>query len=163
MRSFDLARYALASLLLAGCSSSQPSAPEGHSEEDKIHVGGAAMNIATLDVADELLLQRTHVEEGVRLLGQIVALLFLGADIHQADRRLRTLENVLCNDAAHHAVLKEMLRLGADVCPDVEQHARIRAELVAGDRAGARRAMTDHIAHAGRLLVEHLDGRRFWE
>jgi DNA-binding GntR family transcriptional regulator len=46
---------------------------------------------------------------------------------------------------------------------NVDEHERIGAALVAGDGAGARRAMTDHVAHAGRLLVEYLDDRRFWE
>ena len=46
---------------------------------------------------------------------------------------------------------------------NIEQHQRIRVALVANDGAGARRAMTDHVAHAGRLLVEYLDVRRFWE
>jgi DNA-binding GntR family transcriptional regulator len=44
---------------------------------------------------------------------------------------------------------------------NIDEHERIGAALVAGD--GARRAMTDHVAHAGRLLVEYLDDRRFWE
>jgi DNA-binding GntR family transcriptional regulator len=46
---------------------------------------------------------------------------------------------------------------------NVLEHEQIRATLVAGDGAGARRAMTDHVAHAGHLLVEYLDNRRFWE
>jgi len=46
---------------------------------------------------------------------------------------------------------------------NVDEHQRIAAALVAGDGAGARRAMTDHVAHAGRLLLEYLDERRFWE
>jgi DNA-binding GntR family transcriptional regulator len=46
---------------------------------------------------------------------------------------------------------------------NVDEHERISAALVAGDGAAARRAMTDHVAHAGRLLVEYLDDRRFWE
>jgi DNA-binding GntR family transcriptional regulator len=46
---------------------------------------------------------------------------------------------------------------------NVDEHERISAALVAGDAAAARRAMTDHVTHAGRLLVEYLDERRFWE
>ena len=46
---------------------------------------------------------------------------------------------------------------------NVAEHERIEAALVAGDGAGARRAMTDHIVHAGHLLIEYLDDRRFWE
>jgi DNA-binding GntR family transcriptional regulator len=45
---------------------------------------------------------------------------------------------------------------------NVIEHEAIRAALVAGDGPQARRAMTDHIAHAGQLLTEHLDRQRFW-
>jgi DNA-binding GntR family transcriptional regulator len=45
---------------------------------------------------------------------------------------------------------------------NVHEHEAIEAALAAGDGAGARRAMTDHIAHAGHLLIEHLDRQRFW-
>jgi DNA-binding GntR family transcriptional regulator len=45
---------------------------------------------------------------------------------------------------------------------NVEEHALVQAALAAGDGASARRTMTDHVAHAGRLLVEYLDDRRFW-
>jgi DNA-binding GntR family transcriptional regulator len=45
---------------------------------------------------------------------------------------------------------------------NVTEHDAIREALVAGRGADARRAMHDHIAHAGLLLIEHLDRRRFW-
>jgi DNA-binding GntR family transcriptional regulator len=45
---------------------------------------------------------------------------------------------------------------------NVSEHDAIRAALAAGDGPNARRAMTDHVAHAGLLLLEHLDRRRFW-
>jgi DNA-binding GntR family transcriptional regulator len=45
---------------------------------------------------------------------------------------------------------------------NVGEHEFLEAALAAGDGAGARRAMTDHVAHAGRLLLEYLDDRRFW-
>jgi DNA-binding GntR family transcriptional regulator len=45
---------------------------------------------------------------------------------------------------------------------NVHEHESIEVALDDGDGAGARRAMTDHIAHAGRLLLEHLDRQRFW-
>jgi DNA-binding GntR family transcriptional regulator len=45
---------------------------------------------------------------------------------------------------------------------NVDQHELVAAALAAGDGAGARRTMTDHVAHAGRLLLEYLDDRRFW-
>jgi DNA-binding GntR family transcriptional regulator len=43
---------------------------------------------------------------------------------------------------------------------NVDEHELIGAALAAGD--GARRTMTDHVAHAGRLLLAYLDDRRFW-
>jgi DNA-binding GntR family transcriptional regulator len=45
---------------------------------------------------------------------------------------------------------------------NVDEHELVRAALAAGDGGGARRTMTDHVAHAGRLLLEYLDDRRFW-
>jgi DNA-binding GntR family transcriptional regulator len=45
---------------------------------------------------------------------------------------------------------------------NVTEHEAIRASLAAGDGSAARRAMTDHVAHAGQLLIEHLDRQRFW-
>jgi DNA-binding GntR family transcriptional regulator len=45
---------------------------------------------------------------------------------------------------------------------NVDEHELIGAALAAGDGAGARRTMTDHVTHAGRLLLEYLDDRRFW-
>ena len=45
---------------------------------------------------------------------------------------------------------------------NVEQHEQIVAAISSGAKRKARRAMEDHVAHAGRLLVEHLDRQRFW-
>jgi DNA-binding GntR family transcriptional regulator len=45
---------------------------------------------------------------------------------------------------------------------NVDEHELVQAALIAGDGAGARRTMTDHIGHAGRLLLAYLDDRRFW-
>lgn len=45
---------------------------------------------------------------------------------------------------------------------NVDEHELVGAALAAGDGAGARQTMTDHVAHAGRLLLEYLDDRRFW-
>jgi DNA-binding GntR family transcriptional regulator len=45
---------------------------------------------------------------------------------------------------------------------NIEEHEAIEGALAAGDGPGARRAMTDHIAYAGHLLIEHLDRQRFW-
>ena len=42
------------------------------------------------------------------------------------------------------------------------EHEAIEAALAAGDGAGARAAMSEHVAHAGHLLIEHLDRERFW-
>jgi DNA-binding GntR family transcriptional regulator len=45
---------------------------------------------------------------------------------------------------------------------NVTEHDAIRASLATGDGSAARRAMTGHVAHAGHLLIEHLDRQRFW-
>src|SRR5262249_49838528 len=55
---------------------------------------------------------------------EVVALLLLGADVHQANGRLWPLEDVAGEDAAHDAVLEQVLRLGADVGADVDEDAR---------------------------------------
>ena len=44
----------------------------------------------------------------------------------------------------------------------IVEHEQIRDALVAGDQSSARAAMTDHIEHAGRLLIDYLDRHRFW-
>ncbi len=44
----------------------------------------------------------------------------------------------------------------------VDEHEEIRDALAAHDGAGARRAMTAHIEHAGRLLIDYLDRHNFW-
>jgi DNA-binding GntR family transcriptional regulator len=46
---------------------------------------------------------------------------------------------------------------------NVTEHEEILAALADGDGARARRAMTDHVAHAATLLTEHLARERFWE
>jgi DNA-binding GntR family transcriptional regulator len=45
---------------------------------------------------------------------------------------------------------------------NIGEHDAVRAALAAADAPAARRAMTDHIAHAGQLLIDHLDRERFW-
>ncbi len=45
---------------------------------------------------------------------------------------------------------------------NVAEHELIAAALTARDGARARRTMTDHVIHAGHLLLEYLDDRRFW-
>lgn len=46
---------------------------------------------------------------------------------------------------------------------NVDEHAAIRAALAAHDGPRARKAMSDHIAHAGALLLSYLDEHMFWE
>src|SRR5262249_12092107 len=79
------------------------------------HVADALVDIAAFDIADETLAQSTGVEKSVRLLGEVVPLGLFRADIHQADGGRLALKDVAGEDAAHNTVLKEMLRLGADV------------------------------------------------
>jgi DNA-binding GntR family transcriptional regulator len=45
---------------------------------------------------------------------------------------------------------------------NVDEHERIAAELRARRAARARRAMRDHVAGAGRILLAYLDRQRFW-
>jgi DNA-binding GntR family transcriptional regulator len=45
---------------------------------------------------------------------------------------------------------------------NVDQHEELIAALAAADAPAARSAMSDHVAHAGHLLIDHLDRRRFW-
>jgi DNA-binding GntR family transcriptional regulator len=45
---------------------------------------------------------------------------------------------------------------------NLDDHETILSALAGGDAAGARRAMTDHVARAGLLLTEHLERERFW-
>ncbi len=75
-------------------------------------------------------------EHRVGVAGKVVALAFFLADIHQPDGRVGHAENVLGVDAAHDAVLEQVLRLGADVGPDVEQHARAMLGRQHGGDAG---------------------------
>ena len=86
--------------------------------------------------------------------------------------------DIVLDAADHRALQRDVLRLRGSFPKDhvtealrsvdellalnVDEHELVEAALAAGDRAGARRAMTDHVAHAGRLLLEYLDDRRFW-
>jgi DNA-binding GntR family transcriptional regulator len=45
---------------------------------------------------------------------------------------------------------------------NVREHEAIHLALEGKDGPAARRVMTDHVAYAGQLLLEHLDRRRFW-
>jgi DNA-binding GntR family transcriptional regulator len=45
---------------------------------------------------------------------------------------------------------------------NVDEHEQIRGALGRHDGRGARRAMTGHIEHAGRLLMAYLDHHGFW-
>jgi len=44
----------------------------------------------------------------------------------------------------------------------VGEHDQIRDALAAGNARGARRTMSSHIQHAGRLLIAYLDRHQFW-
>ena len=46
---------------------------------------------------------------------------------------------------------------------NLEEHVEIREALARADGAAARRAMSAHVAHAGRVLLAHLDARGFWQ
>jgi DNA-binding GntR family transcriptional regulator len=44
----------------------------------------------------------------------------------------------------------------------IDEHQAIRAALAAHKGKAARRAMSEHIEHAGQLLIAYLDHHRFW-
>jgi DNA-binding GntR family transcriptional regulator len=46
---------------------------------------------------------------------------------------------------------------------NVDEHRHIETCLRAGDAAGARRAMKEHVLHAGTALQDYLEGRGFWK
>ena len=87
------------------------------------HVGGTAVNVAALDVADEAILERAVAEEFVGLLNEFVAFALFLADVHEADGGPFATEHVAGEDGAHHAVFEEVARLREDVRADVEDHA----------------------------------------
>ena len=60
------------------------------------------------------------------------------------------LEDVLGEDAAHDAVLEQVLRLGADVGADVEQHARAVQGRHDGGDAGPADVLEEALAGTGR-------------
>jgi DNA-binding GntR family transcriptional regulator len=45
----------------------------------------------------------------------------------------------------------------------IDEHQAIRTALEAHDGPAARKAMSDHIAHAGALLLSYLDEHMFWQ
>jgi DNA-binding GntR family transcriptional regulator len=83
--------------------------------------------------------------------------------IHQAsgNERLRQylieLQNLFPKDYLWRAIPSDLSR-----SVGIEEHHAIRAALEAQDRVAARRTMTDHIAHSGRLLLAYLDEHNFW-
>src|SRR5262249_30562274 len=93
-------------------------ADEALGDDDFAH---ALVDVAPLDVADELVLEGAVLEEVLRFLGELVALVLLGADVEQADLGLVALEDVLGEDGAHDAVLIKMFRFGVNVGADVEK------------------------------------------
>jgi DNA-binding GntR family transcriptional regulator len=74
------------------------------------------------------------------------------------DRLLAELQGLFPKDYVWRAITSadEAQRLNLD------EHVEIRDALARGDGAAARRAMRAHVAHAGRVLLAHLDERGFW-
>jgi DNA-binding GntR family transcriptional regulator len=46
---------------------------------------------------------------------------------------------------------------------NIEEHRTIRAALAGRDAPAARRAMSKHVAHGGRVLIDYLEGHGFWD
>jgi DNA-binding GntR family transcriptional regulator len=83
--------------------------------------------------------------------------------IHQAagNQRLRQylteLQNLFPKDYVWRATSSEESR-----AVGIEEHRQIRDALEAHDGPAARRTMSEHVAHSGRLLVAYLDQHNFW-
>jgi DNA-binding GntR family transcriptional regulator len=85
--------------------------------------------------------------------------------IHRAARNgrlmlsIRDLQHFFPRDSVWRAIADDPETLHA---MNVDQHERIAAALRARRPARARRAMRDHVAGAGRILLAYLDRQRFW-
>jgi DNA-binding GntR family transcriptional regulator len=85
--------------------------------------------------------------------------------IHRAARNgrlqatIEDLQHVFPRDSVWRAVADDPVTLHA---MNVGEHERISAALRARRPAQARRAMRDHVAGAGRILLAYLDSQRFW-
>jgi DNA-binding GntR family transcriptional regulator len=84
--------------------------------------------------------------------------------IHEAcgNQRLRQylieLQNLFPKDYLWRAISSDLSRWVG-----IEEHRAIRVALKAHDRVAARRTMSDHVAHSGRLLLAYLDEHSFWQ
>ena len=84
--------------------------------------------------------------------------------VHRAsgNQRLREylveLQNFFPKDYLWRAVASDLSR-----SVGIEEHRAIRAALEARDGSAARRAMSEHVAHSGRLLLAYLDEHHFWQ
>ena len=72
---------------------------------------------------------------------------------------IRDLEHFFPRDSVWRAIADDPETLHA---MNVDEHERIAAALRARRPAPARRAMRDHVAGAGRILLAYLDAQRFW-
>jgi DNA-binding GntR family transcriptional regulator len=85
--------------------------------------------------------------------------------IHRAARNgrlhatIHDLEHFFPRDSVWRAIADDPETLQA---MNVDEHERVAAALRARRPAHARRAMRDHVAGAGRILLAYLDARRFW-
>ena len=86
------------------------------------HVGHARVDVARLDVADEV--HRRGLQQPVRLASQLVALRLFLADRQQADARRSHAERDLRVHRAHHRELQQVRGPALGVGASVEQHRR---------------------------------------
>jgi DNA-binding GntR family transcriptional regulator len=73
-------------------------------------------------------------------------------------RYLVELQNFFPKDYVWRAISSDLSR-----SVGIEEHRTIRSALEANDRSAARLSMSDHVAHAGRLLLAYLDEHNFWQ
>ena len=95
-------------------------------------------------------------EQVVRLLHEVVPLALLLADVHQADGRPFDAEHVPGEDGAHDAVLEQVLGLGEDVGPDVDDDAAA----LRGGHDGGDAGPVDALEELPRLAVRRRPPRR---
>ena len=89
-------------------------------------VAGTEGNLTCLTGTDEVDVLH-FLEERHRLLHEGIALLLLGTDIHESDRRILDTADLLHIDGAHLCVLDQPLRLGVNIGTTVEQQGHALA------------------------------------
>ena len=83
-----------------------------------------------------------------------------GAGNQRLGRAIGELQDFFPRDSVWRAIANDQAAL---VAMNVTEHEAIAAALHARRAAAARTAMRQHVSRAGAILLEYLDGQRFWE